>query len=274
MVVAGQVVAAAVRPEVLRLGGVRVPVYGVFAALGLVGALWLSQRTAGVVGVSEDKLWDAGMFGVVAAFVASRVLLVVGDFGAFVKYPMLVLALPSLTYGGMAATGLAAWGWLRWKKIAVWDALDAWAPCGALLGAVLALGSFVGGTDAGMPMKASWMGRTQPVGVYGMVAGLGVVAGLWWALGRRRFAGEVAGWGLVVGGVVGFGLEMLRQPVSVTGGGWLEASQWVDLGAVVVGCGMVWRGMWVEGRGTRGGDASEGEAWQKEAGVGSMKELV
>ena len=35
---------------VVRLGPLRLSVYGVFAAVGLVGALWLSLRTAGWCG--------------------------------------------------------------------------------------------------------------------------------------------------------------------------------------------------------------------------------
>jgi phosphatidylglycerol:prolipoprotein diacylglycerol transferase len=47
-------------------------------------------------------------------------------------------------------------------------------------------------------------------------------------------AGRVAGLGLVVGGVMAFGLDMVSQPV-VGGGAWLEPGQWVAVGAMVVG---------------------------------------
>src|ERR1700712_2685338 len=90
--------AAMLVPGYLRLGGLRLPVYGIFAAAALLAALWLSQRTAPRAGLSADKLWDAGVFAVIAAFIASRFLLVIFALLAFLKFPLLVLPLPSLTY--------------------------------------------------------------------------------------------------------------------------------------------------------------------------------
>jgi phosphatidylglycerol---prolipoprotein diacylglyceryl transferase len=235
-------------PGFVRVGRWHLPVYALFAAVGLVAALGLSQRTAKLVGMDADKLWDAGMFGVVAAFVASRVLLVVVEWKSFVQYPLLVLAAPSLTYGGIALTVVAVWIYLRWKKLPVLAVVDAWAPCAAVLAVVLSLGHFFEGTDAGMPTRLPWgvvtagdtvLGKTHPVQLYAMVAALGMVEFLLIRLKRRRFVGEVAGMALVVGGVISFLLDMVRQPVETFGGGWLEASQWVELGSVVVGVGIL-----------------------------------
>ena len=249
-------------PGMLRLGSLRLPVYGVFAAVGLIAALWLSQRTAVLVGLDAEKLWDAGVFGIAAAFVASRVLLVAVEFPAFLKYPLLVLSMPSLTYGGMVFTGVLVWVWLRGKRIPVVRVLDAWAPCACVLAAVLSLGHFVEGTDAGMPTTLPWgvvtvgdsvLGKVHPVQLYGAVLALGLG---WWlvrmlvrrvkralaesspgynALAVDADAGLVASVAMVVGGLMAFGLDFLRQPVDVVGGGWLDASQVVALGAVVVG---------------------------------------
>lgn len=237
-------VAALAVPGFLRLGRWHLPVYGIFAAAGLVGALWLSQRTAKLVGIDEDKLWDAGMFALVAAFVASRVLLVAMDLKAFLAYPVLVLALPSLTYGGMAFTAALVWMYLRWKKLPLLRVLDAWAPCAALLAAILSLGHFIEGTDAGMPTRLPWgvvmpgdsvLGRVHPVQLYAMVAALAICETALIRLKRHAHAGEAAGLALVAGGAISFLLDMLRQPLDSFGGAWLDPSQWVALAAVVVG---------------------------------------
>jgi len=249
-------VAALAVPGFLRLGRWQVPVFGIFAAVGLVGALWLSQRTAKLVGIDEDKLWDAGMFALVAAFVASRVLLVAMDLKAFLAYPVLVLALPSLTYGGMALTAGLVWIYLRWKKLPVLDVMDAWAPCAALLAAVLSLGHFFEGTDAGMPTRLPWgvvtlgdhvLGRVHPVQLYALVAALGICEWTLIRLKRRKRAGEAAGLALVAGGVVSFLLDMMSQPVDSFGEAWLDPSQWVALGAVLCGAWIL-----VAGLGERG----------------------
>jgi phosphatidylglycerol---prolipoprotein diacylglyceryl transferase len=239
---------AMVLPGYLRLGRWHLPVFAIFAAVGLVAALLLGERSAKLVGMAEEKLWDAGMFAVIAAFVTSRVLLVVIDVKAFMAYPVLVLALPSLTYGGMALTAVLVWVYLRRKKLPVLDVMDAWAPCAALLAAVLSLGHFVEGTDAGMPTRLPWgvvtpgdtvLGRVHPVEVYEVVAALGMCWVLLGVLGFRRRSGEAAGLALLVGGVMSFGLDMLRQPLDAFGGAWLDPSQWVAVGSVVVGVGIL-----------------------------------
>jgi phosphatidylglycerol:prolipoprotein diacylglycerol transferase len=231
-------------PGFIRVGGLRLPVYGIFAAFGLVAALWLSQRTALKVGLAANKLWDAGVFAVIAAFVASRALLVAFDLRAFLKFPLLVLALPSLTYGGMLLTGLVVLCWLLWKRVPVRDALDAWAPCAALLAAVLSVAHFVEGTDAGMPTSMPWgvvtpgdtvLGRVHPVQIYAAVVALGLCFVLLWRLPRRRFAGEVAALGLTVGGAASFLLDMVRQPVESFGSSVLDPGQFVALAAVIAG---------------------------------------
>ena len=100
-------------PGVVRLGPVRLPVYGLFAAVGLIAALWLSLKTAKLVGLAPEPVWDAGLFGVAAAFVISRLLLIDGDVRAFLHVPVALLAMPSFTYVGMAFTALAVLAYLR-----------------------------------------------------------------------------------------------------------------------------------------------------------------
>jgi len=239
--------AAMLIPGVVRVGALRVPVFGVFAAVGLVGALWLSQRTAKAAGVDAEKLWDAGMFAVAAALVVSRLLLIAMDMKAFVHYPLLVLSLPSLTYGGIALTGVLVWLWLRWKRLRVLSVLDAWAPCAMLLWAALSVGHFVEGTDAGMPTSLPWgvvtagdtvLGKVHPVQIYALV--VAVVLGAWLLrmLMKARRAGMVASVGLMAGGVASFALGMLRQPMESIGDSWLDPSQWVALMAVLAGAGI------------------------------------
>jgi phosphatidylglycerol:prolipoprotein diacylglycerol transferase len=238
---------AVLLPGVVRVGVLRVPVFGVFAAVGLVSALWLSLRTAKAAGVDAEKLWDAGMFAVVAAFVVSRVLLIAMDLRAFMAYPLLVLSLPSLTYGGMALTGVLVWLWLRWKKLPVLRVMDAWPPCAMVLWAALSLGHFVEGTDAGMPTKLPWgvvtagdtvLGKVHPVQIYALVVAVVLCMWLLKMLMQGWRAGMVASVAMIAGGAASFGLGMLRQPVESMGDAWLDPPQWVAIVGVGVGVGV------------------------------------
>lgn len=212
---------AAELPGTFRLGPLRFPVYGLFATAGLLSALGLSQPAARRAGLRPEALWDAGIFAVATAFVVSRLLLIVQNWAAFRAMPLLVLALPSLTPTGIAATLLLTLGYLRRKRLPVRRALDAWVPPLCLLAAWLQLGHFFEGTEAGLPTTLPWgvfaagdtvLGRTHPVQLYAVAAALGLGCWLYLRLPRRRFDGEVAALGLGVGGALAFALDMLRQP--------------------------------------------------------------
>jgi phosphatidylglycerol:prolipoprotein diacylglycerol transferase len=133
---------------------------------------------------------------------------------------------------------------LRWRRLPVRDVLDAWAPCGALLAAVLSIAHFVEGTDAGMPTRLPWgvvtpgdsvLGRVHPVQIYAAITALAICFGLLRKLQKRKFAGEVAALAMMTGGTGAFLLDMLRQPVESFGASVLDPGQFVALAAMFVG---------------------------------------
>ena len=219
------------------LGHVTLPTFGVLAAVGLLAGLGLSQRTARLAGVDADRLWDAGVFLVIAAFVFSRVLLVVENFKSFRAFPGLLLAVPSLTASGVALTVLATWVWLRWKGIPVGRAMDAWAPCAVLVWGFLGLGHFAEGSDPGMVTTLPWGVRTageglalHPVALYCCVLAWGLAV---FSYGRVK-KGNAAAVTLVVAGAGQFLISFVRQPgLEMVAG--LDALQWVAVGMMVVG---------------------------------------
>lgn len=231
-------------PGVLRLGPFHLPVYGVFAALGLIAALWLSQKTARLVGLDQGAVWDAGWFGVFAAFVVSRLLLVVENPRGFLRLPLVLLSLPSFTYVDMVLTAAAVAVYLRWKRLPLLKVLDAWAPCAAVLAAMLSLGRFFEGADPGMPMRlplgtvvpgSGGLMHFAPVQLYGAAAAGALLVGLMLLLQRQMSSGVVAGIALVVGGLVSFLLEMMTQPEVMVGNARLEPAQWIAVGSMLAG---------------------------------------
>ena len=228
-------------PVLVQFGHVTLPTFGVLAAVGLLAGLGLSQRTARLAGVDADRLWDAGMFLVIAAFVFSRVLLVVENFKSFRAYPGLLLAVPSLTASGVALTAVATWLWLRWRGIELERALNAWAPCAAIVWGFLALGHFAEGSDPGMATALPWGVRMtgesyalHPVALYAWV----LAWGLAWVVYRRVRKGDAAVVALVLGGAGQFLISFVRQPGMEMVAG-LDALEWVAVGMMVVG-GLMW----------------------------------
>ena len=238
-------------PTLLHIGHLYVPTFGLLAALGLAAGICLCLRTARLVGVSPDEVWNAGLFAVFAAFAASRVLLVLFNFRSFLAAPILLLMVPSLTAAGLGLAAAAVVVYLRWNGLPLLRVLDAWAAPATVVWAFLAMGHLAEGSDPGLPsrmgLRTSLAGyREQPVALYAAVLAVGLTVVLYRALGRRWMPGRVAGAGLVMAGVVQFGLTFLRMPYVYAPGSamaWLDPVQWVGLAMVVMG-GVLTIGSW------------------------------
>jgi phosphatidylglycerol:prolipoprotein diacylglycerol transferase len=226
-------------PYLLHSGHLLLPTFGVLAAVGLMAALTLSLRTAAIVGLVPDKLWNAGLFTLLSAFALSRLLLIASNLHDFLAYPILLLMVPSLTAGGILLTILATAIYLRTRSFPLLDTLDAWAPCATLIWAFLALGHFAEGTDAGLPTTLPWglpippsSIRLHPVALYAALAAAILTLGLLRALPRRHQPGDILALALAAAGTAQFLLTFLRQPLPDSN--LLDPIQWIALGMIAL----------------------------------------
>ncbi|WP_263367739.1 prolipoprotein diacylglyceryl transferase [Edaphobacter bradus] len=229
-------------PTLLHLGPFVLPTFGLLAAIGLMAALTLSLRTAPLAGLSPDRIWNAGLFTLLSAFVLSRLLLVLTNLHTFLSYPILLLAVPSLTPLGILLTGFAAAIYLRLNGLPLLATLDAWAPCATLVWVFLALGHFAEGSDPGMITSVPWaipsstgLTRLHPIALYAAVLAAILTYVLFRQLPRRRNPGDTAALALASTGIVQFLLSFLRQPAlfGTPLGDILDPIQWAALGMVL-----------------------------------------
>lgn len=228
--------------------GLHVPVYAVIAIAGMLAALWLSLHTAPFAGLPSEKLWDAGVFAIVAAFVISRamdfLLLLVVEHGQNTLSFRELLSFSSISYLSLLATTIPVLLWLRWKHLSLFQVMDAWAPCGALLWAALSLAEAASGGGLGLPTHLPWGVhaakalpdlRMHPVAVYSVLVALALCAVLMHLIRRMHAPGRIAGAALVSIGTASFLLDMLRLPEQPLAHTWLDASQWISLAGIGLG---------------------------------------
>ena len=224
-------------PYLFHSGHLLLPTYGVLAAIGLMAALTLSLRTAAIVGLPPEKLWNAGLFTLLSAFALSRLILIASNLHDFLAYPVLLLMVPSLNATGILLTILATTIYLRLRHLPLLDTLDAWAPCATLTWAFLALGHFAEGSDAGLPTTLPWgiaippsTTRLHPVALYAAIAAAALTLILLRALPRRHNAGDTLALALATSGAAQFLLTFFRQPFP--GSTLLDPIQWIALGMI------------------------------------------
>jgi phosphatidylglycerol:prolipoprotein diacylglycerol transferase len=229
-------------PYLIHSGHLLLPTFGVLTAAGLMAALTLSLRTAVIVGLCPEKLWNAGLFTLISAFVLSRLLLVISNLHSFFAYPILLLMVPSLTATGILLTILVTAIYLRLRRLPLLPTLDAWAPCATLIWAFLALGHFAEGSDAGLPTTLPWglripPGATSlhPVSLYAATAATLLTVFLLRQLARRHNPGEIAALALILSGILQFLLTFFRQPYPYLNPlhTLLDPIQWISIGMIV-----------------------------------------
>ena len=225
-------------PYLLHSGHLLLPTFGVLAAVGLMAALTLSLRTAALVGLDPDKLWNAGLFALLSAFALSRLLLIAANPRNFLAYPILLLMVPSLTATGILLTIIVTAIYLRVRHLPIFDTLDAWSPCATLVWAFLALGHLAEGSDAGLPTTLPWGLRIppdrtplHPVALYAAITATLLTVVLLRQLPRRRHPGDTIALALTAAGTAQFLLTFFRQPYPYAG--LLDPIQWIALGMIV-----------------------------------------
>jgi len=248
-----------VYPVLFHIGAILIPAYGALAALGVVLALFLAQRTARVAGLNAGQVWNLCVVALFAALVGQRLLLVLANWNVLRKHPSWMLGLamihhPLLAVAGSVAGVGSALVYARWQRLPLWTTADALAAPMALglafeqLGALLAGSGY--GTETGVrwavtytnPLAARWSGTPlgvplHPVQAYAASAFLTLSILLLVWLPARRQQGDVAGLGLVGTGVTIFITELWRDPEGrgVVLGGALDGPQVAAVVLVLTG---------------------------------------
>lgn len=206
-----------------------------------MAALALTQHTSRYAGLDPEAVWNAGMTAIISAFVISRLLLVLFNFGSFLQYPLLLLALPSLTGTGVLLTGLFMLVYLRWRRLSLLPLLDAVTPSAALLWASANLGYIAEGTKDGMTTHLPWGVRAgtsstvHPVEIYTLIAAILLCFVLLRLLQAHAESGTPTAIALIAAGLGIFFIDFFRLPSDLLSGAWLDPAQIIGVAMLLIG---------------------------------------
>jgi phosphatidylglycerol:prolipoprotein diacylglycerol transferase len=248
-----------VYPVLFHIGSFLVPAYGVSAAVGVLLALYLAERTARTAGLDSRQVWKLCVVMLFAALATSRLLLVVLNWAELRTHPMWLLTLamvhhPLLTcFGAMVAVAVAVlYG--RHQRLPLWTTADVLAAPLALGLAFEQLGALLAGSGYGTetavrwaviysdPLTGQWSGAPlgvalHPVQGYAALGFLALSIFLLVWLPRRRQPGDLIGLLLLGVGIVVFVTEFWRDAEGRGAmlGGALDGPQIAAAALVVVG---------------------------------------
>jgi phosphatidylglycerol:prolipoprotein diacylglycerol transferase len=225
---------AHVHPVLFHIGALLVPTYGACAALGVLAALLLAQRTARIARVNPAQIWSLSILSIFAAILVQRLLLVLFNWRDLGRHPRWLFAISAIhhpllaTVGSLAAL-IVAFVYARRKQMPLAATADALAAPLALGLAFEQLGALAAGSGYGRESSARFAATytdilaarlsgtplgipLHPVQAYAALAFLTLALLLLVVLPTRRRAGDVAGIFLLGAGVSIYLTELWRDP--------------------------------------------------------------
>lgn len=221
-------------PVLIHIGPFLIPSYGAMAALGILFALTLALRTARIVGVNPNQLWNLCIFALFTALAGSRLLLVIVNWTVVRSHPAWLLNLAMIHHPLLAAAGslfalIAGSFYARWQRMPLRSTADAVAAPLALCLAFEQFGALLAGSGYGTetsvrwaviytnPFAARWSGAPlgitlHPVQAYAALAFLTIAISLLVWLPSRRQRGDIAGLWLFSTGAAVYFTEFWRDP--------------------------------------------------------------
>ena len=218
-------------PEIFRIGNFPINTYGVLLALAFLSALLIAAKLAGRDGLPRERVYDLGLWMLLAAIVGSKVLMLFTE-PEYRENPLRLISLDFLRsggvfYGGFVAAVVAGYFLIRRYNLPWWKTADAFAPGIALGNAIGRQGCFAAGCCWGKPTTMPWgVEFTEaghevtgvPIGVhlhptqlYESFGALLIFFFLLWLHRRKRFSGQVILFYALLYAVMRFTIEFFRD---------------------------------------------------------------
>lgn len=218
-------------PELFHIGNFPINTYGVLLALAFLSALLVAARLAARDGLPRERIYDLGLWMLLAAIVGSKVLMLFTE-PEYRENPLRLVSLDFLRsggvfYGGFIAAVLAGYYLIRRYKLPWWKTADAFAPGIALGNAIGRQGCFAAGCCWGKPTTLPWgvefteaghdvtgvpMGiHLHPTQLYESFGALLIFFFLLWLHRRKRFSGQVILFYAVLYAALRFTVEIFRD---------------------------------------------------------------
>jgi len=148
-------------PVLFHLGPLTIHTYGTLLAFGILLALWLAQRRAPAAGLDADRVWNLGVYMVLAALAGAKVWLVFADWPYYQQNPGDIFSWSTLQaggvwYGGLLTALLVLVLYARHGKLPYAKLGDVYAAPLALGHAIGRLGCFCAGCCYGKPTSMPW----------------------------------------------------------------------------------------------------------------------
>lgn len=200
-------------PVLFAWGSFNLYAYGMLVATGVLLGLLVARGRAAALGVDRNRIWNLGIYGVLAALVGAKLWLILAEWQYYSRHFGEIFSIRTLlsggTFYGSLAGGSIFLSWYAWRHgLRPLLLLDIFAPGTALGQSIGRSGCFAAGCCYGKPTSASWgvmyknvvaneiagtpLGISlHPTQLYEAGCDFAIFLFLLWLAKRQRFTGEV-----------------------------------------------------------------------------------
>ena len=213
-------------PDLLSIGPLTVHTYGLFLVLGIIVGLLVALRFGLDEGMNPLMILDMGFIIILVALIGSRLAYVLMNISYYRNHmlDMLKIWQGGLVFSGGLTMVLLVLGWyLKRNRLSFWKTGDLWAPSTAIGQAIGYLGCFLAGCCYGKPTELKWGVifthpnalaplniPLHPTQIYGALSGFIIFILLLYLHAKKRFAGQIFIWFLILHSSAQLLLERFR----------------------------------------------------------------
>lgn len=243
-------------PVLFRIGPLVVHTYGVLVASGFLAGITFAMREAKRVGQDPDRILDLCFYILVSAIIGARLLYIIVSWPIFVQDPMEAVRIWNgglVFYGGFLGACLAAWWYVKSRRLPLWRIFDILAPSIPLGQSIGRIGCFFAGCCYGKVCDLPWavtywdaeslapIGiRLHPVQLYSALNELVLFFVLVALRRHKHYDGQIVWTYVMLYGITRFVFEFFRgdERGSVFGG-IMSTSQFIGVIMVAVAAAML-----------------------------------
>ena len=194
-------------PVLFSIGSFRLYSYGLFIAIGLLSAIWISKRLARSIPIAEEAVSDFYFVILVCSIVGARALYVFISFDSYRSNLIDIFKIWNgglVFFGGFCLSVLGGLAYVRIKKLPLWKTADIIAPGIALGHAIGRIGCLMAGCCHGkectLPFAISFTHPESlaplniplhPTQIYAVISNFFIFVVLLFIYKRRKFDGMV-----------------------------------------------------------------------------------
>ena len=154
-------------PILFEIGPLTIRTYGLLLAISFMVGIILALRRSRERGLNQNQMINMCLLIMLAGIIGARIMYVIPHWNEFSANPLDIIS-PFQSSGAIGLTGLTMYGgfiaailvsvlYLRWNRLSVWKACDAFVPSIALGIGISRVGCFLNGCCFGLPPSLHWV---------------------------------------------------------------------------------------------------------------------